>query len=571
MARPCGHAKQVEDCPACRWCVMPGETARAYRQSWGEPEPKRLMEERRPSSACVHLGAETRRQLCPSCRGHVELKVFACAVHGECTQGKPAAGVKGCCQGCADKQINRTPRVQAAGEIRHLLYHIYPKGPVWRWNVEKLKRRLSLFNGRRVIGVAVGDGSEPASAVRKALTGYGCEFIETANVVDRREGSTYHALHERVAEFTGPEHVTLYAHAKGVTSENWGVGVRRWTEALYETCMDHWPAVRRLLRDHPIAGPFKRLGYCFAREKNGFQSRSDWHYSGSWRWFRNKDLFSRNWRELEPFWCCVESQPSLIFRLDEAANIACAVRTGGLALYTDDYWKEHAGPAMAQWREERLHDRQPPLLLTCLLISHQKPRWVHEAIQSVLTQTSADWNLVIVDSGSLIEELRRYESDARVRIVESSDGPRCQGWQTNEAVRRGWIVGDLVHCMTDDDKLDPDAFAAWLRAARFAPDQSAWFGQANRTETVPGGEVPLGVLDAAPGARLNGRIDGIQVCCRRELFGRCPWPEEEDRETRGHADGIYLDRLQAAGTVHRLDVKVGTHRHTPDSVFTQKA
>lgn len=50
---------------------------------------------------CQHLGAEIRRQLCPSCQGHVEIKIFACALHGECARSEKADAVR-CCQTCAD-------------------------------------------------------------------------------------------------------------------------------------------------------------------------------------------------------------------------------------------------------------------------------------------------------------------------------------------------------------------------------------------------------------------------------------------------------------------------------------
>lgn len=50
---------------------------------------------------CRHRGAETRRVECPTCCGKVELKVFSCAKHGECTAAKPTPG-RACCQGCPD-------------------------------------------------------------------------------------------------------------------------------------------------------------------------------------------------------------------------------------------------------------------------------------------------------------------------------------------------------------------------------------------------------------------------------------------------------------------------------------
>lgn len=50
---------------------------------------------------CVHLGESTGETVgCPSCRGSVKLKLFACAIHGQCTTGKKVAGVA-CCP-CAE-------------------------------------------------------------------------------------------------------------------------------------------------------------------------------------------------------------------------------------------------------------------------------------------------------------------------------------------------------------------------------------------------------------------------------------------------------------------------------------
>lgn len=56
----------------------------------------------RPSAIdgdCMRLGAELRRQECPTCGGNVQIKVFTCAVRGECTIAKPLEGIA-CCQTC---------------------------------------------------------------------------------------------------------------------------------------------------------------------------------------------------------------------------------------------------------------------------------------------------------------------------------------------------------------------------------------------------------------------------------------------------------------------------------------
>src|SRR6185312_14073365 len=46
---------------------------------------------------CKHLGKETgQRRICPTCQGHVEVKLYECGVFGECTTHKPIEGLA-CC------------------------------------------------------------------------------------------------------------------------------------------------------------------------------------------------------------------------------------------------------------------------------------------------------------------------------------------------------------------------------------------------------------------------------------------------------------------------------------------
>jgi hypothetical protein len=49
--------------------------------------------------ACTLRGEELRRIECAECRGTVQLKVFRCALHGECTLAKRAPALA-CCAYC---------------------------------------------------------------------------------------------------------------------------------------------------------------------------------------------------------------------------------------------------------------------------------------------------------------------------------------------------------------------------------------------------------------------------------------------------------------------------------------
>ena len=60
---------------------------------------------------------------------------------------------------------------------------------------------------------------------------------------------------------------------------------------MYIVYFDYWPLVEKHLSTKPITGAFKKLGPGWSAE----MAKSDWHYSGSWFWFRNSELFARDW------------------------------------------------------------------------------------------------------------------------------------------------------------------------------------------------------------------------------------------------------------------------------------
>jgi hypothetical protein len=74
----------------------------AYRELWDALTPRA---DRPAGSAtrapCKHLGPEVRRQRCPTCRGAVELRLFACPLHTECTFATALPGIA-CCTNCPD-------------------------------------------------------------------------------------------------------------------------------------------------------------------------------------------------------------------------------------------------------------------------------------------------------------------------------------------------------------------------------------------------------------------------------------------------------------------------------------
>jgi hypothetical protein len=146
-----------------------------------------------------------------------------------------------------------------------------------------------------------------------------------------------------------PGHCALYAQAKGTTRRP-GHIAHRWNEAQFVVYLDYWPLVAEQLAAFPVTGAFKKLGPGWSPS----QSKSDWHYSGSWFWFRTADLFARDWRTADRFWSGVEPYPSQQFLAAEAGTLFHEARTPQMNLYRASYWQAVVDPALAQWRKEHV-------------------------------------------------------------------------------------------------------------------------------------------------------------------------------------------------------------------------
>lgn len=195
---------------------------------------------------------------------------------------------------------------------RNLIYHIYPvRGSMWTWNLEQMKRRVELFNGKRILGIVYDDRSESPERVQEYLDGHGFEFIIEKNDACG-EPVTFPHMMEKIAS-DNPNEITFYAHAKGVKYEpRVPPLVRRWAEVQYRVALDNWLMVRDHLQRFAMTGPFKRHGRFSAH-----RHLADWHYSGSYFWMRNAHIFSRNYKNVPQFYGGVETFPGIVFRKEE--------------------------------------------------------------------------------------------------------------------------------------------------------------------------------------------------------------------------------------------------------------
>ena len=255
-----------------------------------------------------------------------------------------------------------------AAPRRHLMYHLWPvRGETWRWNVAQLLQRIELFNGRRLVSIVVDDRTEDLAEVQAAFAGHGVEFFVRPNA-DGGESLTFPIMLAELAR-ERPEDLSFYAHAKGVKYEpDFPPAVKRWAEAQYTVTLDHWPTVRAHLERHAMTGMLRRVGRFANHHHVG-----DWHYSGTFFWFRHDAVFSRRWQDVPAFYGGVEAWPGMMFSRQETS---CLLLDQLRELpYRDRFWAHRGTPALRQWLRHQKAPTPPADLLKPLAFEgHAHPR-----------------------------------------------------------------------------------------------------------------------------------------------------------------------------------------------------
>lgn len=226
---------------------------------------------------------------------------------------------------------------------RNLVMHVWPtKNGAWQWNLDRIIERIHLFNGKRIIGIVTDGNTDSEEAVQEYVTGHRFEFLIFPNQPKIAEMVTFIPSLELVAS-DNPNDMTFRCHAKGSKHNNFGGehhAVKRWAEAMYETCLDDLQAVEDSLESYALAGAFKRhtgLGV-------------PWHFSGSFYWMRHVPIFQRNWRFTVNQYAGVELWPGKICSTNEAA---CLFHNNAGNVYDLNEWSKRIQPELEQWRNAR--------------------------------------------------------------------------------------------------------------------------------------------------------------------------------------------------------------------------
>ncbi len=132
---------------------------------------------------------------------------------------------------------------------------------------------------------------------------------------------------------------------------------------------------------------------------------------------------------------------------------------------------EHPGPG--EGREQPV-----PPLVTALMAARNAAGTIAEAIGSVQAQSLTDWELVVIDDGSVDGTADVARScaggDPRVRVVRLPDGA---GRGAARNVGLGYARGQLVAVCDADDRSRPDRFALQVAALQQDPQVAVVGGQ----------------------------------------------------------------------------------------------
>ena len=226
--------------------------------------------------------------------------------------------------------------------------------------------------------------------------------------------------------------------------------------------------------------------------------------------------------------------------------------------------------------------------ISLILVSHNKPRFVGEAIDSVLAQTFRDWEMILVDSGVLLGRGFFTDlDDPRVTVLpseETTDLARhvnMASWCFNRVLAGGRCSGELIFYLCDDDLLYPNAFdTAWNYYVQHDRVPQAIYMSQDIGVTDANGETRIvgqRRADRPAGAFCNGRpldrhVDYLQFCHTSALLERLAETQghrefhPESKRVAHHADGIFMERMGHLAEVHSVDVVTSMNRRTAESV-----
>lgn len=206
------------------------------------------------------------------------------------------------------------------------------------------------------------------------------------------------------------------------------------------------------------------------------------------------------------------------------------------------------------------------MTVSVILTSYKRPILVRQAIESVLSQTYSDYELIIIDDNSGPETwkvLQEYADDALILTTLIDEASRINKTRYSVCINLGIKIssGDYITYLTDDDLYKPYRLEVMVSAIQ---DRHIVYGNQE-------------VVDIDEQGRILGRrglrgtfgvtrkpmafIDHNSVMHRRECLDYIsyPWWPEEPEAWCG-ADGIFFKKLAELWPFYPIEQVLDIHR-----------
>lgn len=198
--------------------------------------------------------------------------------------------------------------------------------------------------------------------------------------------------------------------------------------------------------------------------------------------------------------------------------------------------------------------------------THNRPRLLKKAVDSVLNQSHEDWELIISNDGDPIPE-SYITKDPRITLID--DGPSSYYTENrNRAVAQA--TGDILVTLDDDNWIGQDFLKSHIAVHKTKDVGVTYSG---RVLVLPDGEFINGPIPVFKGETetLNGIIDAGDIVYKRALV-KDGYPPEKDRP--GYcSDMRLLDKVLKENRhikVVRIDRHLHYYLHHDDSMTMRK-